>query len=343
MGLFFPLDRHVNSLVENEALIFKTKMAETLQLRGTLEGHSGWVTQIATNPKYPDIILSASRDKTLIVWKLTRDESHYGVPQKRLHGHGHFVSDVVLSSDGHFALSGSWDKNLRLWDLSAGRSTRRFEDHNHDVLSVAFSADNRQIVSGSRDKTIKLWNTLAQCKYTISEEGHTEWVSCVRFSPNNQNPIIVSAGWDKYVKVWNLANCRLKTNHIGHSGYLNTVTMSPDGSLCASGGKDAKAMLWDLNDGKHLYTLDHADTINALCFSPNRYWLCAATGPVIKIWDLESKNMVEELKPEVPGNSSKAGPPQCLSMAWSADGQTLFAGYSDNQIRVWQVSMPSNR
>jgi len=163
-------------------------MAETLQLRGTLEGHSGWVTQIATNPKYPDIILSASRDKTLIVWKLTRDEQNYGVPQKRLHGHGHFVSDVVLSSDGHFALSGSWDKNLRLWDLSAGRSTRRFEDHSHDVLSVAFSADNRQIVSGSRDKTIKLWNTLAQCKYTIQEEGHTEWVSCVRFSPNNQNP-----------------------------------------------------------------------------------------------------------------------------------------------------------
>ncbi len=30
-----------------------------------------------------------------------------------------------------------------------------------------------------------------------------------------------------------------------------------------------------------------------------RYWLCAATGPTIKIWDLESKNMVEELKPEV--------------------------------------------
>ena len=44
-----------------------------------------------------------------------------------------------------------------------------------------------------------------------------------------------------------------------------------------------------------------ADTINSLCFSPNRYWLCAATGPAIKIWDLESKNQVEELKPEVSG------------------------------------------
>lgn len=38
-------------------------------------------------------------------------------------------------------------------------------------------------------------------------------------------------------QVWNLANCKLKTNHIGHTGYLNTVTVSPDGSLCASGGK----------------------------------------------------------------------------------------------------------
>ena len=103
-------------------------------------------------------------------------------------------------------------------------------------------------------------------------------------------------------------------------------------------------MLWDLNDGKHLYTLDHADTINSLVFSPNRYWLCAATGPSIKIWDLESKNMVEELRPEVTGGSTRAaGPPQCLSMAWSADGQTLFAGYSDNLIRVWQVSISSTR
>ena len=43
-------------------------------------------------------------------------------------------------------------------------------------------------------------------------------------------------------------------------------------------------MLWDLNEGKHLYTLDGGSIINAMCFSPNRYWLCAATGPTIKIW-----------------------------------------------------------
>merc|ERR1712142_42085 len=137
------------------------EMAESLQLRGTLVGHNGWVTQIVTNRHFPDMILSSSRDKSLILWKLTREENNYGIPQKRLRGHSHFISDVVLSLDGHFALSGSWDKTLRLWDLAAGKTTRRFEDHTKDVLSVAFSADNRQIVSGSRDKTIKLFGLCA--------------------------------------------------------------------------------------------------------------------------------------------------------------------------------------
>jgi guanine nucleotide-binding protein subunit beta-2-like 1 protein len=315
---------------------------DQMTLRGTLEGHGGWVTQIATTSAFPNMVLSASRDKSLIMWNLVRDDQHYGVAHRSLTGHGHHISDVVMSSDGHFALSGSWDKDLRLWDLSTGQTTRRFSGHTKDVLSVAFSADNRQIVSGSRDKTIKLWNTLAACKYTISEDCHNDWVSCVRFSPNTEKPIIVSAGWDKTVKVWNLANCKLKTNHYGHQGYLNCVTVSPDGSLCASGGKDKKTMLWDLNDGKHLYTLDSGDTINALCFSPNRYWLCAATGPTIQIWDLEHKSIVDEVSPETFTGASRTDPPQCISLAWAPEGQVLFAGYTDNKIRVWQVSQAAN-
>lgn len=126
----------------------------------------------------------------------------------------------MISSDGQFALSSSWDHTLRLWDLNTGSTTRRFVGHTSDVLSVSFSADNRQIVSGSRDRTIKLWNTLGECKYDIKDDGHTEWyvlfnpldflksslprvsrVSCVRFSPNVSNPVIVSCGWDKVVKV----------------------------------------------------------------------------------------------------------------------------------------------
>lgn len=314
-------------------------MAESLVLRGTLEGHSGWVTSIAT-PLDPnsDTILSASRDKSIIVWTLTKEEGNYGYAKRRLTGHSHFVEDVVISSDGQFALSGSWDGTLRLWDLNTGATTRRFLGHTKDVLSVAFSVDNRQIVSGSRDKTIKLWNTLGECKFTIGEgEGHTEWVSCVRFSPVTTKPIIVSAGWDRLVKVWNLKNCKLNGDLRGHRYYINTVTVSPDGSLCASGGKDGTAMLWDLAEGKKLYSLEANETIHALCFSPNRYWLCAATDSAIKIWDLESKSIVDDLKPEFDLKTKNAQVPYCVSLQWSADGQTLYSGYTDGILRVWAV------
>ncbi|EJP64243.1 hypothetical protein ACQRIT_000160 [Beauveria bassiana] len=314
-------------------------MAEQLILKGTLKGHNGWVTSLATSLENPNMLLSGSRDKTLIIWNLTRDETEYGYPKRSLHGHSHIVSDCVISSDGAYALSASWDKTLRLWELATGTTTRRFVGHTNDVLSVSFSADNRQIVSGSRDRTIKLWNTLGDCKYTISEKGHTEWVSCVRFSPNPQNPVIVSSGWDKLVKVWELSSCKLQTDHIGHTGYINTVTISPDGSLCASGGKDGTTMLWDLNESKHLYSLNANNEIHALVFSPNRYWLCAATSTSIIIFDLEKKSKVDELKPDFTETETgkKSNDPECVSLAWSADGQTLFAGYTDNIIRAWGV------
>lgn len=96
-------------------------------------------------------------------------------------------------------------------------------------------------------------------------------------------------------------------------------------------------MLWDLNEGKHLYSLEAGDIVNALVFSPNRYWLCAATAAGIKIFDLESKSIVDDLRPESADGNQKI---ECTSLAWSADGQTLYAGFTDNVVRVWTVVRP---
>lgn len=177
---------------------------EVLVLRGTLEGHNGWVTALATTAAQPDLLLSASRDKTLITWKLTRDDQQYGVAQRSFKGHSHIIQDAVISPDGLFALSASWDRSLRLWNLQTGESTQTFNGHNGDVLSVSIAKNSRQIVSASRDKTVKVWNTIGKCMSTLN--GHSDWVSSVRFSPEESN-VVISAGWDKLVKVSN--NCLL--------------------------------------------------------------------------------------------------------------------------------------
>ena len=80
-------------------------MSEQLKLRGTLTGHENWVTSIAATSRDENMIVSSSRDKSIIVWTLTREgEENYGYPQRSLTGHSHFVSEVVISSDGQFAL-----------------------------------------------------------------------------------------------------------------------------------------------------------------------------------------------------------------------------------------------
>lgn len=83
----------------------------------------------------------------MLVWELERGGDNYGTAKRSLTGHSHFVQDVVISSDGQFCLTGSWDGTLRLWDLNTGSTTRRFVGHTKDVLSVAFSVDNRQVRS----------------------------------------------------------------------------------------------------------------------------------------------------------------------------------------------------
>merc|ERR1712100_711244 len=280
---------------------FSRNQMAHLVLRGTLKGHNGIVTSIATNSETPDVLISGSRDKTIISWNLNPENlqpEEAGVPKRSLVGHSHFVEDVVLSSDGAFVLS------------------------------------------CSRDRSLKLWNTLGECKGTIGEgktNSHTEWVSCVRFSPNTANPLIVSCGWDKAVKVWNLKGFELKYDLYGHTGYVNTVAVSPDGTICASGGKDGNAMVWDLDEGSFLYSLPAGGVINALEFGPSKYWLCAATDNSIRIWDLEAKQPVCDLTDFTPAASYGKRKPPCTSLAWSADGRTLYAGYADHVIRVWEV------
>jgi len=95
-------------------------MTTQLSYKGQLVGHTGWVTCLATSSKSSDILISGSRDKNLIVWKLTHEQNKYGTPVKLLKGHSHFISDVVMTSDGNHIISSSWDKSMRLWDIKSG-------------------------------------------------------------------------------------------------------------------------------------------------------------------------------------------------------------------------------
>jgi len=50
-------------------------MSEAFVEKGILKGHTDWVTAISTTNENPSMVLSASRDKSLLVWALNQVRS----------------------------------------------------------------------------------------------------------------------------------------------------------------------------------------------------------------------------------------------------------------------------
>src|SRR5262249_55280124 len=64
-----------------------------------------------------------------------------------LTGHTSDIVNVAFSPDGRRALSSSWDRTVRLWDLEDGIELHRFEGHGDWVHGIAFSPDGRFAIS----------------------------------------------------------------------------------------------------------------------------------------------------------------------------------------------------
>lgn len=329
------------------------------KLLGNLEGHNDWVTCITTGHPLKEndesqVLVSGSRDKTLMVWKLTGDADAgdeteqnrlYGVPLKSLTGHNHFVSDIALSLDNQFALSSSWDKTLRLWDLRAGKTSRNFVGHTKEVHTVCFSLDNRQIISAGADRSFKLWNTLADCKYTNEQNNHADWVSCVRYSPVAKNPYFATVGWDGRLKVWQ-SNFLIKYSLKAHSENVNSLSIAPLGTYIATGGKESNLKIWDLNDlSEESRVLSTGAPISKVAFNPVKQWVAAACENGVQIFDLnqDSDDPIGKLIVEKPKRTKTTSlRPEtypCTSLSWSTNGRKLFAAFTDNIIRVYDVNV----
>jgi len=91
---------------------------------------------------------------------------------------------VAITPDGRRAVSGSWDKTLRVWDLQTGQSIRTLEGHTNWVWAVAIAPDGLRAVSGSVDKTLRLWDLQTGRQIAEFTTEAEVWACCL--SPDGE-------------------------------------------------------------------------------------------------------------------------------------------------------------
>jgi WD40 repeat protein len=128
---------------------------------------------------------------------------------------------------------------------------------------------------------------------------------------------------------WNrLAHLDLQTLK-GHTGGVDSVTFSPDGTRIVTGSYDKSVKVWDVQSGRETLTLNVDST--EIAFSPDgRHIVTASGGNTAQVWDAQTGRELLTLK----GYSDSI-----YSVAFSRDGQHIITWSNINTAKVWDAHM----
>lgn len=95
---------------------------------------------------------------------------------------------------------------------------------------------------------------------------------------NNYVQQLASGGADHVVMLWHLRPQLRAFRFLGHSGPVNTVSFSHDGTLLASGSDDTTVRVWTPTaEGKSIILRGHVKRVRALAWASDKQWLLSAS------------------------------------------------------------------
>ena len=210
-------------------------------------------TEIATFPGGGP--LAFSHDGTLLashgpdgitsigLWDVSR-RKEVGV----LRRHKDQINALAFSSDGALLASGSGngrlgDDSVRLWQVADQEEIARIQVPGHGVWSVAFSPDRRTLAWGSANGGATLWDVANRSEVAFFKTAGPPVV----FFPDGAT-LACDAG-DGAISLWDVASQEKLFTLTGESPDVNSMSISPDGKLLASGSWFGGTItLWDVSE-----------------------------------------------------------------------------------------------
>ncbi len=158
-----------------------------------------------------------------------------------LESHGEAVSSIAITPDNTTLVSASadWETPLIVWDLNTGQRRYSFGDEEDldKITKVAITPDGQLLVTCEPWGEVQVWRITASTPYTLlhkfkAHEGGSPSIglgstTSLAFSPDSQ--VLLSSGYDQFIRVWNLATGKIIHELKGHDGPVSGVLMTPDG------------------------------------------------------------------------------------------------------------------
>ena len=113
------------------------------------------------------------------------------------------------------------------------------------------------------------------------------------------------------------------------------IDVSPDSTSFATGTEDSLSAtsIWSISSGERLVgPLKHGSSVRGIRFSPNGEHIASMEEKSIRIFDSRTGDELTTI--------TTTAPSQLINtpLAWSNDGQQIFAVSDDKKIRIFQVS-----
>ena len=129
----------------------KTKVA-------TLEAHQGSICCLTTMKIAGGTYLASGSDQedgSIIIWDL-RNLAKCAV-FTRLKGHEAAVVALAGLSDGNTLISGSYDKEICIWNVNQAKIVQKLSGHDNSITSIVLSREKNRFVSAGLDNMVNIW------------------------------------------------------------------------------------------------------------------------------------------------------------------------------------------